>query len=76
MPQPQNFSLIDGRWLFNGGRNDQQKVRLQAENCPRFQEDDEDEQVDDVVRSCYNCAFRRWSPHSFACMVMADIIAD
>ncbi|QSX33811.1 hypothetical protein JYB87_00725 [Shewanella avicenniae] len=74
MSLPDHFAYFDGQWVFNGGREDLDTAREQAAICPRFQEDDEDEQVDDVRKSCYNCAFRRWSPDSFSCTVMADII--
>ncbi|BDY06841.1 hypothetical protein [Ferrimonas sp. YFM] len=41
--------------------------RFRAQQCRRFQPDDEDEQVDDQLRSCVNCAYRRWLASGYLC---------
>lgn len=52
---------------FNYGRDNYEKSRISASHCIYFQEDDEDEQVDPVLLSCYNCIYRRWLSDSFEC---------
>jgi hypothetical protein len=37
-------------------------------NCQNFRIDDEDEQVSDQEKSCYNCRYRRWTTDSFVCL--------
>ncbi|WP_025822917.1 hypothetical protein [Shewanella marina] len=61
------FTLIDDKKLFNFGIDDYPQARDAAQSCLYFIEDDEDEQIDNVVRSCYNCAYRRWLINSFEC---------
>ncbi|QIZ75428.1 hypothetical protein [Ferrimonas lipolytica] len=58
----------NGKWLFSGNRDDLQLSRMVAKACESFAEDDEDEQIDDITRSCFNCAYRRWSVDSFHCL--------
>lgn len=49
------------------GKQDYARAALMAEKCPDFIIDDEDEQVTEEPRSCYNCRFRRWTVQSFTC---------
>jgi len=60
----------DGNWVFVSGNNVAAEARAQALQCCYFVEDDEDEQVDDVLRSCYNCGYRRWTSSSFQCLAI------
>lgn len=52
---------------FNGGKQDWSAAAKAAEECSRFQEDDEDELIADEPVSCYNCRYRRWTADSFVC---------
>ncbi|AZQ12864.1 hypothetical protein [Shewanella khirikhana] len=61
------FDIRDGRAWFRFGQ-DLIKARQAASACDGFLADDEDEQQDDVLTSCLNCARRRWSVGSFECM--------
>ena len=61
------FELIDNKQVFRAGRDDVNAARQQAAHCGFFAEDDEDEQVDDELHSCYNCVYRRWLTNSFHC---------
>jgi hypothetical protein len=54
--------------LFKFGNSDYASSREAANNCNYFKADDEDEQVDSVLKSCYNCIYRRWKSTSFQCM--------
>ncbi|WP_035386911.1 hypothetical protein [Ferrimonas senticii] len=62
------FHTIDGHWRFNGDPSDLARSRASANQCHQFHADDEDEQVDDVERSCVNCAYRRWHQSGFDCL--------
>ena len=55
---------------FSGGNENWVLASRTAEACPVFKEDDENEQVSDDLKSCYNCRYRRWTPGSFICMKM------
>ena len=61
------FTILDGKKQFNFGIDNYPQSRIAANICSFFVEDDEDEQIDNVVRSCYNCAYRRWLINSFEC---------
>lgn len=56
-----------GEREFTGGKQDWSTAARIAENCPHFQEDDEDELVADETVSCYNCRYRRWTTKTFVC---------
>ncbi|QFU20542.1 hypothetical protein FM038_000725 [Shewanella eurypsychrophilus] len=42
--------------------------REAAEVCTHFSPDDEDEQIDDVPTSCFNCMKRRWLKSGLECI--------
>lgn len=52
---------------FMFGKEAWDKGHEMALKCHSFIEDDEDEQVSDIDRSCYNCRFRRWTSSTFVC---------
>jgi molybdopterin biosynthesis protein moeB len=53
---------------FRFGKFHYEKAREIAQNCAKFKLDnDEDEVSCGGERSCYDCAFRRWSAQSFIC---------
>lgn len=56
-----------GEQVFAEGRSAWSAAAKQANLCPAFQADDEDEWVADQLVSCYNCVFRRWTRDSFIC---------
>ena len=58
----------EGKKIFRLGNYAWDEAALEAEKCPRFNPDEEDEWVSDEVRSCYNCRFRRWLTQAFACL--------
>lgn len=58
----------NGDWEFTGGRDSWREAARQAELCPGFAADDEDEQTADDSVSCYNCRYRRWTTDSFVCV--------
>lgn len=62
------FDLINNKKTFKYGQDDYDFSRRAAEKCLLFKEDDEDEQVDSIIRSCYNCRYRRWTSSSFVCL--------
>jgi hypothetical protein len=70
------FSNQHGNWVFIAGKEAADEARTQALQCRYFAEDDEDEQVDDVPRSCYNCAYRRWTSTSFQCLAINSVITN
>ena len=39
-----------------------------ADVCSHFSPDDEDEQIDDVPTSCFNCMKRRWLKSGLECI--------
>ncbi|WP_394202725.1 hypothetical protein [Shewanella waksmanii] len=61
------FMQQDGRWCAVID-SDLQASQHMAQQCQNFMEDDEDEQVDDQVTSCVNCAFRRWLATGIECV--------
>jgi len=62
------FNNKDNRKIFKYGLKDYDESRETAKECSDFRADDEDEQVDSVIVSCYNCIYRRWKPDTFECM--------
>jgi len=62
------FELIEKKKNFIYGKENYKESRIAASSCINFKEDDEDEQVDTVLVSCYNCRYRRWTNKSFQCM--------
>jgi|LGOV01.1.fsa_nt_gb hypothetical protein len=54
--------------IFEYGQENYKQSRVTAISCKLFKADDEDEQVDSVLLSCYNCRYRRWTSTSFKCM--------
>ena len=59
---------INGKTVFSGGKSAFDAAAREAENCPFFSEDCEDELFCDDETSCYNCRYRRWTRDSFVCM--------
>lgn len=57
----------EGKREYSGGKQDWDTVARIARECPRFQEDDEDEWVAEQTVSCYNCLYRRWTVKAFTC---------
>lgn len=62
------FNYSEGKKNFRFGLVNYEMARKAAAQCTYFKEDDEDEQVDSFLKSCYNCIYRRWSSESFQCM--------
>ena len=62
------FDIKDNKKLFKYGKEDYKDSRAVASKCLSFKADDEDEQVDTILLSCYNCRYRRWTRVSFQCM--------
>ncbi|GIU53616.1 MULTISPECIES: hypothetical protein [Shewanella] len=61
------FYLKEGHWVFRFTNDDIDKAQQAAFSCKQFMEDDEDEMIDDELRSCFNCMKRRWLIESFEC---------
>ncbi|GGP62220.1 hypothetical protein [Shewanella saliphila] len=61
-------SVAPGRWLFRFDNQNLIQSQLAAAVCPYFIEDDEDEMIDDVLLSCFNCMQRRWLVDGFECV--------
>lgn len=57
-----------GEKQFSGGTEDWALAAAAAHRCSGFIPDDEDEQVADEPRSCYNCRYRRWQPSGILCL--------
>ena len=55
-----------GKFLY--GKYDVGRALAEAKNCTIFTEDSEDECVSDILLSCFNCRYRRWTQESFMCM--------
>ncbi|MCH1929863.1 hypothetical protein L9G16_06685 [Shewanella sp. A25] len=66
------FTLVDDRWIFIAGLEQYELSREVAKGCEFFAPDDEDEQIDDELRSCYNCQYRRWMMASFECLKLTN----
>lgn len=62
------FDKIKGKAIFKYGIESYEDARTFAKTCLFFKSDDEDEQVDSVLKSCYNCRYRRWTQKSFECL--------
>nr|WP_315018439.1 molybdopterin biosynthesis protein MoeB [uncultured Campylobacter sp.] len=53
---------------FRFGKFNYEKARETAQNCAKFKLDNDEEETSfGGERSCYDCAFRRWSAQSFIC---------
>ena len=63
----QAFEQTDGRWQLTIDGEEYGASRQLAALCTGFIADDEDEQVDDIERSCVNCARRRWLVDAIEC---------
>ncbi|KIO37774.1 MULTISPECIES: hypothetical protein [unclassified Shewanella] len=63
----QAFEQTDGRWQLTLDGEEYGASRQLAAQCGGFIADDEDEQVDDIERSCVNCARRRWLIDAIEC---------
>ena len=62
------FLEKDGKKVFANGKTDYEEAKKDAENCPYYSDDYEEEWVTADKRSCYNCRYRRWTAESFTCM--------
>jgi hypothetical protein len=49
------------------GRDDWSGAACIAIACKTFHPDEDDEQIADEPRSCYNCRYRRWTVTAFTC---------
>lgn len=68
-----DFFNRSGEFLF--GKRDYEKSALLAKNCKLFEHDnDEEEEISDTDRSCYNCLYRRWLASSFECTRFNSLI--
>lgn len=55
--------------LFLFGKRDYEKSAIAAKSCKLFEHDnDEEEEIADTERSCFNCLYRRWTAESFECV--------
>jgi len=63
------FITDNNRKEFKYGLKNYEASRKCAGLCDQFKADDEDEQVDSVLVSCYNCIYRRWKMETFECMI-------
>lgn len=64
------FEEEAGHFHFKFSLSSHVEARTAALECSSFCEDDEDEQVDDNLISCFNCAYRRWLRESFECIAL------
>ncbi len=62
------FRDESGTKVFVGGQEDWSGAKAAAARCAGFRADEEDEQCDEEILSCYNCRYRRWTVASFTCM--------
>jgi hypothetical protein len=53
---------------FTGGTDNYELAAKAASKCTGFMPDDEDEQITDDPKSCYNCRYRRWNITGIRCM--------
>jgi len=61
------WSYIDGTKIFDGNIEDEEQTAKAAEECGMFAQDAEDELVSDVLVTCLNCRYRRWTADGFSC---------
>lgn len=60
---------FDGKvFRFRFGVENSAASREAAQTCKQFSPDDEDEQIDDTLVSCYNCMNRRWLIDGVECI--------
>ena len=65
-------SSFNEKGEFRFGKFNYEKARKTAEGCAKFRFDnDEEEMACGGEKSCYDCAFRRWSAESFNCAMIA-----
>ena len=64
------FQQHGSQWIFTAGLDQYAIARNVALQCQSFVADDEDEQIDDELRCCYNCQYRRWVMKSFECKAL------
>lgn len=62
------FKLDSGALRFKLGLDNEEASRAAANECRFFMPDDEDEQIDDMPISCYNCMNRRWLADGMECI--------
>jgi hypothetical protein len=61
-----------GEFIF--GKRDFEKSAAAARDCSLFEHDnDEDEEIADEERSCFNCLYRRWTVESFQCTKFKEL---
>ena len=60
-------TLLNGQREECLERDDWTGAARVAAECGAFCPDEEDEQIADEPRSCYNCRYRRWTVASFSC---------
>ncbi|MGX9462182.1 hypothetical protein ACWXWU_13215 [Shewanella sp. A14] len=70
------FQQNGSRWVFKAGLGQYVAARTVAQQCDLFTADDEDEQIDDELRSCYNCQYRRWMMESFECVALTQQLSS
>ncbi|MEC4727571.1 hypothetical protein HWQ46_18665 [Shewanella sp. D64] len=63
-----NFEFDAGIFQFKFGVDNEPASRDSANECRFFMPDDEDEQIDDTLISCYNCMNRRWLVDGMECL--------
>ncbi|MBW8186177.1 hypothetical protein [Shewanella nanhaiensis] len=68
-----NFEFDGQVFRFRFGSENELESRVTASECYLFMPDDEDEQIDDSLISCYNCMNRRWLIDGMACMKIKRI---
>ena len=68
------FEYETERWIFRAGLQQYSEARRAARLCIHFAPDDEDEQIDDDLHSCYNCQYRRWMVASFECLMLKNTV--
>lgn len=66
------MTMFSERYIFLHGKEAWNRAHAVAKMCDLFKEDDEDEQISDIKRFCYNCQYRRWTNSPFICMKMRE----
>ncbi|MCL1038802.1 hypothetical protein L2750_16860 [Shewanella submarina] len=61
------FEIDGGLKLSLFSAQESGAARQAAAVCTFFEPDDEDEWVDDIQISCFNCQYRRWLQHKISC---------